>query len=137
MPPINRREFVRIATQGLLALSGLVGLGGLIRFLSYEPEPPPPRKFEIGLAEDYPPRSRTILPGIPAILIHTEDGFHAMSLVCPHLGCTVQEQTGNLACPCHGSRFDEKGNVTKRPAGTPLQALRVEVGPDGEVIIYS
>jgi cytochrome b6-f complex iron-sulfur subunit len=137
MPPITRREFVRIATQGMLALSGLAGLAGLIRYLSYQPEPPPSRRFESGLAEDYPPQSRTVLPEIPALLIRSPDGFRALSLVCPHLGCTVQEQSGALACPCHGSRFDEDGNVTKRPAASPLRALRVEVDSDGKVIVYS
>jgi len=136
MPAITRREFVRTATHGLLALSGFAALAGLLRFLSYQPEPPPPRKFEVGLEKDYPAPSRTVLPEIPAILVRSAGGFHALSLVCSHLGCTVQEQAGSLARPCHGSRFDEKGSVTRRPAGSPLQVLRVEIEGDGKVIIY-
>jgi Rieske Fe-S protein len=135
MAGITRRQFVRIATQSMLALGGLVGLGSLLRYLDYQPEPPPPKKFEIGLEQDYPLPSRTVLPEIPAILIRSPDGFHAISLVCSHLGCTVQEQAGKLVCPCHGSRFDDEGKVTRRPAGSPLRALQVEVVSDGRVII--
>jgi cytochrome b6-f complex iron-sulfur subunit len=135
--PMTRRDFIRFTTRFLAALSGLVGLGGLVRFLSYQPEPPAPRKFEAGLEDDYPLQSHTTMPQIPAILIRSKNGFHAFSLVCTHLGCTVQEQAGELACPCHGSRFDEEGNVTKRPAGSSLKALRVEVSSDGKVIIYA
>jgi len=134
--PINRRDFVRLATRSLLAISGLVGLGGLIRYFSYQPEPPPPRVYEVGVEEDFPLHSRTLLPSIPAILIHTSGGFHALSLVCSHLGCTVQDQLDNLACPCHGSRFDDAGNVTKRPAGSPLRSLDVEVSADGKVKVH-
>jgi cytochrome b6-f complex iron-sulfur subunit len=134
---ITRREFLRFSTRSLLAICGLIGLGEVIRFLSYQPDPPPPRKFEVGLEKDYPPYSRTVLPEIPAILIRSAEGFRALSLVCTHLGCTVQEQTGKLTCPCHGSQFDDEGNVIKRPAVSPLHALRVEVDADNKVIVYS
>lgn len=137
MPSLSRRDFLRIGSESLLALSGLLGLGALIRYLSYQPEPPPPRQHLAGQETDFPPGSRTVLPAIPALLIHSSDGFQAISLVCPHLGCTVQEKTGQLACPCHGSQFDEDGLVTRRPAAKDLKSLTVEVRPDGAVMVYS
>jgi len=136
MPAISRRDFLRIGTESLLALSGMLGLGALIRFLSYQPEPPPPRRHIAGLEAEFPPGSRTVLPAIPALLIHSNNGFQAISLVCPHLGCTVQEKTGQLACPCHGRQFDEDGIVTRRPAAQDLKTLTVEVNSDGAVIVY-
>jgi nitrite reductase/ring-hydroxylating ferredoxin subunit len=137
MKPITRREFIHLTTQGMLAVGGLVGLGALIRFLSYEPEPPLPREFSIGPAGQYPLGSRTMLAEIPAILLHTPDGLKAFSLVCPHLGCVIQEQGGKLTCPCHGSQFDEGGQVTRRPATRALKALQVTVLGDGSVVIYT
>ncbi len=137
MPAISRRDFLRIGTESLLALSGILGLGVLIRYLSYQPEPPPPDQHIAGQETDFPPGSRTVLSGIPALLIHSTNGFQAISLVCPHLGCTVQEKTGRLTCPCHGSQFDEDGLVTRRPAAQALKTLGVEVSPDGAVIVYS
>ncbi len=42
---------------------------------------------------------------------------------CTHLGCIPNEVTGNFdqwICPCHGSKFDATGRVTKGPAPTNL-----------------
>jgi cytochrome b6-f complex iron-sulfur subunit len=132
----SRRDFLKLATRGLLYFSGLLGLGGLLRFLSYEPDPPPPARFEIGLATDYPLNSRTVLPAIPAVLIYNSHGFSALSLVCSHLGCTVEVKPNDYACPCHGSRYDLSGNVTRGPASSPLPPLRVELTKDGKLVVY-
>ncbi len=37
---------------------------------------------------------------------------------CPHLGCALRwnQQEHSWDCPCHGSRFDEKGRVLNNPA---------------------
>jgi cytochrome b6-f complex iron-sulfur subunit len=136
MPGFSRRSFLKITTQGLLTISGLLGLGGLVRFLSYEPDPPPPTRYEVGDAKNFPMNSHTVLPNIPAILIHEPGGFSAMSLVCTHLGCTVEVKTNELACPCHGSRYGMDGKVTKGPAVEPLPQLRVELTKDGKVVVY-
>ena len=136
MPPISRRDFLSIATRSLLGLSGALGLAGLVRFLSYEPTPPPPQKFEIGKAENYPFDSRTTLPEIPALLIHSREGFSAISLICTHLGCTVEAKSDSFACPCHGSLYDVEGAVTKGPASQALQKLKVELLPDGKLVVY-
>lgn len=135
-PIITRRNFLQLSTQGLFGLIGLLGLGGLIRFLSFEPDPPPPKKFEIGPASNYPPESRTVLPEIPAIIISKKSGFTILSLVCPHLGCTVEAKPTGFACPCHGSRFDKDGTVTKGPANNSLKSLNLEQTADGNLVVY-
>jgi len=136
MSDITRRDFIKVASQSLVALSSLVGLGILIRFLSYQPAPPPPKKYEVGTEKNYPLDSRTLLPDIPALLIHSASGYSAISLVCTHLGCTVQDQAGILTCPCHGSRYDIDGKVTHRPANSALQSLRVELDANGNLTVY-
>jgi Rieske Fe-S protein len=133
---ISRRNFLKLATNGLLAMAGFLGLGGLIRFLTYKPAPPPPAEYDVGMVNDYLPYSRTVLPSIPAILIRTKSDFKAYSLVCTHLGCTVQVKSEQFTCPCHGSLFDAQGQVTRPPAGSPLQALRVEITSQGKLTIY-
>jgi len=75
--------------------------------------------------------------GNPAVLVHLQNGkFVAYSAVCTHQGCTVayQPNTGELACPCHGSIFDPSngGAVVNGPAQAPLQQIPIKV-QSGEV----
>jgi cytochrome b6-f complex iron-sulfur subunit len=59
----------------------------------------------------------------------TASSFIALSLVCTHQGCTVNFDGANdvFNCPCHGSKFDGKGNVLNGPATAPLNKLKVTV----------
>jgi len=45
-----------------------------------------------------------------------------LSAVCPHLGCVVAWNATEATwdCPCHGSRFSDKGKVYQGPANTDL-----------------
>ncbi|MBH1942169.1 FAD-dependent oxidoreductase [Mobilitalea sibirica] len=47
-----------------------------------------------------------------------EDKYYFVTTKCPHLGCKLEwnqnEQTWD--CPCHGSRFDYRGNMINNPA---------------------
>lgn len=93
--------------------------------------------FELGLASNYTIGTRTLLPDVPAILLRTVDGFKALSLICTHLGCTVNEAQEGFACPCHGSRYDSDGNVLRGPAKLALRPLRVEITTDGNLVIHT
>ena len=136
MKKLSRREFLRLTINSLLGLSGALGLGGLIQFLSYEMDPAPPSQYDLGSAGDYPPGSRILLMNIPAVLIHNNDGYLAFSLVCTHLGCTVEQKNGEYECPCHGSKYNDKGDVTRGPANTSLKKLRVEINEAGNIILH-
>src|SRR5690349_16752473 len=85
MKNFSRRDFLKISTNSLLALAGLLGFGELIRYLSYQYDPAPPSEFDIGPAVNYPLDSHTILAHIPAILIHDKKGLRAINLACTHL----------------------------------------------------
>jgi Rieske Fe-S protein len=115
----------------------MLGMGGLLRFLDFDSEPPRKTEFDLGLASNYTMDSRTVLPSIPALLMHTQSGFAALSLVCTHLGCTVDEQPGGFVCPCHGSRFDAQGQVLGGPAVRPLRTLRMELTEDGRLLLHT
>jgi cytochrome b6-f complex iron-sulfur subunit len=136
MPFVSRRDFLKISTQGLLGLSGILGLAGLIRFLSFEPDPPPPQRFEVGTASNFLPNTRTVIANIPAVLIRTTTEFKSLSLVCQHLGCTVESKADGFVCPCHGSRYGSDGQLLQGPAEKGLSPLRVEITSDNKIIIY-
>lgn len=126
-----------LATKSALALSGLLGLGALLRFLAHQPDPGSPTEFDLGPASNYPPGSRTALPQAGAVLLHTPAGFQALSLACPHLGCQVNIEKDGFACPCHGSRFDPSGALLNGPAAAPLKSLKVELNEQGRLILHT
>ena len=137
MKSFSRRDFLRLTTNGLFTLAGLLGVGGLIRYFSYQPDPTPQTEYDLGPAKNYPLNSRTVLNYIPAIVFHEKEGFRALSLVCTHLGCTVELSNAILACPCHGSRFNLGGLVVRGPAARNLRVFRVEETSDGNLRLYT
>jgi len=134
---LPRRKFIQISSRLLLSLAGLLGLGGLVRFLSHEPESSPPTSYDLGSAVDFPPKGRIIRLDIPAVIYQLEGEYKALSLRCTHLGCTLEEEGEILSCPCHGSVFDQEGEVLKGPAEEKLPALRVEINEEGNLIVHT
>jgi Rieske Fe-S protein len=68
-------------------------------------------------------------------LISEGGAVRALSLVCTHLGCTVNVTPDGLSCPCHGSSFDRTGRVLRGPADRPLREYGVRrVGDFLEVL---
>jgi len=132
----TRRDFLKLAADGLLTLSGLLGLAGLARFLSYELDPAPPTEFDLGPSTNYPINSRRMLLHIPAVLIHDPDGFRALTLTCTHLGCAVEQKEEGYECPCHGSTYNALGEVKKGPAKLPLKSLRVTTTEEGTLLLH-
>lgn len=57
------------------------------------------------------------------IIAHDNSGnYVALYDVCTHAGCTISfNGTNQFPCPCHGSIFDENGNVLQGPASSPLK----------------
>jgi len=134
---LSRRDFLKLTSAAILTAVGVLGLDGLFRFMKTQTEPLPPTEFDLGPASNYPSGSRTVIPDIPAVLIHAQSGFMAISMVCTHLGCTVESKPEGFACPCHGSRFDLQGNITRGPAQKPLNSLRTGITSDGKLHIYT
>lgn len=124
---LSRRDFIKLSTNALFGLGGLIGLGGLVRYFSYLPDPETPAEFDLGDIASYPVGSRTVRSDIPAVIYNRHGEIAAYSLICTHLGCTIEDDGSGFACPCHGSRFDENGAVAAGLARKPLKKLRVEV----------
>ena len=64
-------------------------------------------------------------------ILHSQlflNGFEAVKNLCsfgkrcPHLGCALKwnKSEHSWDCPCHGSRFDEQGNILDNPANGDL-----------------
>ncbi len=129
MNKFSRRDFIKLSTNALFGLSGLLGLGGLFRYFDYY-APEASVEFDLGDIANFPVGSSTVRSDIPAVIYNRGGKIIAYSLVCTHLGCTLAENGAEFACPCHGSRFDENGAVLEGPAQKPLKNLRVEILED-------
>jgi len=134
---LSRRDFIKFSTHALFSLSGLLGLGGLVRYFSYLPDSETPSEFDLGDIASYPVGSYTVRDDIPAVIHNRAGEIVARSLVCTHLGCTVEADGNEFACPCHGSRFDRDGLLLEGPAQKPLNQLRVEVLEDNTLRLYT
>jgi len=86
---------------------------------------------EIATLADIPVGGSIIVEvdGEKVVLSQPESGtVTAFSAVCTHQGCIVAPKEKELACPCHGSRFNaETGEVIEGPAARALAAVAVTV----------
>lgn len=118
--PQSRRTF--LASIALLVASATM----LRRFLT--PRTKPRRKVVVSVARaDIPPLGALVYRESRVALMQANGEIYALSLVCTHLGCTLNVTSEKLSCPCHGSEFDRQGMVLKGPADRPLKRLSVEL----------
>jgi Rieske Fe-S protein len=86
--------------------------------------------------KDLPAQGALVYREARVVLLREAGALYAMSLVCTHLGCTVQVTPDEMICPCHGSTFNRLGMVLKGPADRPLPRLEVvESGEFYEVLV--
>jgi len=76
---------------------------------------------EVQSEDDVLPGSGAVIRrGVHKIALYRDEAgtLHEMSARCTHLGCAVRwnVQDATWDCPCHGSRFDARGQVINGPA---------------------
>ena len=132
----RRESFVKL---GLCSL-GIAGAGAAVfgyEFLSpnvlYEPSP----VVNAGKPDRYPQGSVTADAKAGIYIIHGPEGFYALSAVCTHLGCLTawSPEQGQIACPCHGSKFNPEGAKIEGPAPRPLPWLKVAISDEGDLMV--
>lgn len=70
-----------------------------------------------------------------AWLVREGDAVVAFSVVCPHLGCSIERAEGEgFVCPCHSSSFDESGTRLDGPSPRNMDRLATKI-EDGFVIV--
>ena len=58
------------------------------------------------------------------IVVNNSGRIAVFSSVCTHLGCRINQAVGTeLVCPCHGSKFNQEGDVVRGPALHGLRPL--------------
>lgn len=56
----------------------------------------------------------------------SETEYVALYMECTHQGCELNAYQAQLVCQCHGSEFDNKGNVLEGPADAPLKQFTTQ-----------
>lgn len=137
-PVMGRRGFGALITGWLAIAGGLAGTAyasvrTLFPNVLYEPS----RRLKVGHPEDFNEPSVTFLEQPRLFILRENNTLRAVSAVCTHLGCTVNQDaaTGGLLCPCHGSAFDALGQVRDGPAPAPLPSFALTLAPDGQVLV--
>lgn len=136
---ITRRDFFSYVGTGATGIVALGFLGVTLEYLSPNVLLEIPKEFKIGPIESIQPDSVTYNPDHSLYIFREKQGdFYALSAICTHLGCRTkwnqagvkEHPEGVIACPCHGSVFDKKGNVLYGPAPRHLDRYLVKVEDD-------
>lgn len=131
---LTRAQFLGIAWTGSLALFAAQAVIGLLNFLKPVSGGGFGGLIYAGKIEEFAINSVNRVLAGRFFLTRTPDGVIALWQKCTHLGCAVPwvEEEGQFHCPCHGSLFNELGEVTGGPAPRPLDTFPVTIR-SGEV----
>jgi cytochrome b6-f complex iron-sulfur subunit len=133
--PAGRRRFlVWLSSVGLFGSAVLSAVSNLV-FIKPRATYGQPTRFAIGKPDDFPSGVRISLDVKRVCIVRDGNKLAAISTTCTHLGCIVGISDTGFACPCHGSRFDQDGNVTGGPAPKPLPWFKVNLAPNGDVVV--
>jgi cytochrome b6-f complex iron-sulfur subunit len=132
---VNRRDFLNEITFAALGIAAAGSAIVTYRYLEPNVLFEPPTKFRAGAPDLYPVNTVTYLPDQQVYIVRTPEGFYAVSAVCTHLGCITQwkPESKQIACPCHGSKFQSDGTKIEGPAPRPLPHFSILLTPDGEL----
>ncbi len=121
---------------GWLATLGTFGglAGASVRYVIPNVLYEPPKIFKIDRPDDYP-EGVDYLDDKRIFVIRQGNLIKVVSAVCTHLGCSVQwsAERNRFECPCHGSLFNARGQVTVGPAQNPLPWYEVTLTADGRL----
>ena len=136
----GRREFIKKALYGLLALLGLGSFAAGVKvlapagrrekelvFFPLVPEGEVPRagvtKAELTFSASGRERKTRVF------IVSSVEGPAVFSAVCSHLGCLVnyRKEKREFVCPCHGGRYDLSGRNIAGPPPAPLTRFPVRI----------
>jgi len=98
----------------------------------------PATSFKIGYPEEYGLGVDTKFQQKYRIWVdRTPDRIFVIYARCTHLGCTPdwKPSENKFKCPCHGSGYDSEGVNFEGPAPRPMDRARVEIAPDGQILV--
>jgi len=125
--PLSRRDWLGLTSLWAMGAALLFGVVGMMRLPKAAVLSSPSKKFRVALPDTLAAGEAFVPPGRAVSVFKDDQGVHAISTICTHLGCVVKPGASGFECPCHGSRFALDGSVTRGPAPRPLPWLKVSV----------
>ncbi len=126
---LSRSQFLGITWAGSVAL--IVAQMGVAFLKFIEPVSTSGFGGEIyaGKIEEFTINSINRILAGRFYISRTEFGIIALWQKCTHLGCSVpwSEEEGLFHCPCHGSLFNEVGDVIGGPAPRAMDFFPAEI----------
>jgi len=131
---LSRAQFLGVVWTGSFALLTAQVAVGLLNFLKPVTGSGFGGLIYAGKIEEFAINSVNRVLAGRFFLTRTVDGVIALWQKCTHLGCAVPwvEEEGRFHCPCHGSLFNEVGEVIGGPAPRPLDTFPIII-KSGEV----
>jgi len=130
---VNRRELLVLAGSS----AGLAAVVAAVPGCGNPTGSPPSGPVEVGNVSALPVGTLLVMSNV--VVARDSTGVYAMSAICTHAGCFLDDSTSTIAnglyCPCHGSSFDGSGAVTNGPARSPLQHYAVAIAADGSITV--
>jgi Rieske Fe-S protein len=151
-PNVSRRTFLTWYMAGLMTATVVAGLAPILVYI-WPPAPPNEKVGDVKVTPPTPidqlqdgDAERFDAPANAGFLELDGGGANAknnvtyggyavktggqtlfFAVTCSHLGCSINFNSGakRFECPCHGSRFNLKGEVIHGPAAFPLSHLGV------------
>lgn len=133
----NRRELLTLGSAfGVMGFAALGTGGALFKYMFPVVSYGTPQKFLVPIEELPDVGDELIFDDMKVVLRRqTDTEVAAISLVCTHLGCTVNRVETGFQCPCHGSQYDTDGIVVGGPAPKTLPWLEIKLVPGGQLEI--
>ncbi|MEK6689908.1 MAG: ubiquinol-cytochrome c reductase iron-sulfur subunit [Nitrospirota bacterium] len=132
---ISRRDFLGLASLWAAVLPAIAFLGGMFRMVKPNVRYEESTRFKIGTVENFPVGITKKLEDKKVFIFSTDEGLHAISSICTHLGCIVNITEWGFQCPCHGSRYNQNGKVIAGPAPRNLSWHEISQDIDGSLVI--
>ena len=132
---VSRRDFLGLAAFGAAIVASIAALAGSLRFVKADVYSEESKKFKIGKIENFPVGTTRKIDDKNVFIFSDNDGLFAISAVCTHLGCIISPSEVGFQCPCHGSQYDQEGNVIGGPAPRPLEWFEINQEVDGTLFI--